>query len=127
MSASGFWRIYLAVARAQHRLAASSVPRIPSAEATAPVASSGGTVTPPVSSGGSATGTSGAATAVTTQIIPGLQAQTPTNVRLQKGDEAVGTGPARAAGQPPDGEKLGRNDPCWCGSGKKFKRCHGAS
>ena len=26
-----------------------------------------------------------------------------------------------------DREKnLGRNDPCWCGSGKKFKRCHGA-
>lgn len=22
--------------------------------------------------------------------------------------------------------KLGRNDPCWCGSGKKYKRCHGA-
>ncbi len=22
--------------------------------------------------------------------------------------------------------KLGRNEPCWCGSGKKFKRCHGA-
>jgi hypothetical protein len=22
--------------------------------------------------------------------------------------------------------KPGRNDPCWCGSGKKFKRCHGA-
>jgi len=22
-------------------------------------------------------------------------------------------------------EKLGRNDPCWCGSGKKFKKCHG--
>jgi len=22
-------------------------------------------------------------------------------------------------------EKLGRNDPCWCGSGKKFKACHG--
>jgi preprotein translocase subunit SecA len=21
---------------------------------------------------------------------------------------------------------VGRNDPCWCGSGKKFKRCHGA-
>lgn len=21
-------------------------------------------------------------------------------------------------------EKLGRNDPCWCGSGQKFKRCH---
>ena len=24
-----------------------------------------------------------------------------------------------------DHEKLGRNDPCWCGSGKKYKRCHG--
>ena len=23
-------------------------------------------------------------------------------------------------------EKLGRNEPCWCGSGKKFKNCHGA-
>ncbi len=25
-----------------------------------------------------------------------------------------------------DVEKIGRNDPCWCGSGKKFKKCHGA-
>ena len=24
-------------------------------------------------------------------------------------------------------EKVGRNDPCWCGSGKKFKFCHGAA
>ena len=24
------------------------------------------------------------------------------------------------------GEQLGRNDPCHCGSGKKFKKCHGA-
>jgi len=24
-------------------------------------------------------------------------------------------------------QKVGRNDPCWCGSGKKFKFCHGAS
>jgi hypothetical protein len=23
--------------------------------------------------------------------------------------------------------KLGRNDPCWCGSGRKFKKCHGAA
>jgi len=26
-----------------------------------------------------------------------------------------------------DHEKIGRNDPCWCGSGKKYKRCHGAA
>jgi preprotein translocase subunit SecA len=24
------------------------------------------------------------------------------------------------------GDQIGRNDPCWCGSGKKFKKCHGA-
>jgi preprotein translocase subunit SecA len=22
-------------------------------------------------------------------------------------------------------DQIGRNDPCWCGSGKKFKKCHG--
>ena len=21
--------------------------------------------------------------------------------------------------------KIGRNDPCWCGSGRKYKKCHG--
>jgi preprotein translocase subunit SecA len=35
-----------------------------------------------------------------------------------------------AGGQRPEpvraGPKIGRNDPCWCGSGKKYKRCHGA-
>jgi len=25
----------------------------------------------------------------------------------------------------PGGARPGRNDPCWCGSGKKFKKCHG--
>lgn len=24
-----------------------------------------------------------------------------------------------------EGPKIGRNDPCWCGSGQKFKKCHG--
>jgi len=24
------------------------------------------------------------------------------------------------------GAKVGRNDPCPCGSGKKYKKCHGA-
>ncbi|HTX74472.1 MAG TPA: YchJ family protein [Rectinemataceae bacterium] len=26
-----------------------------------------------------------------------------------------------------EGPKIGRNDPCPCGSGKKYKKCHGAS
>ena len=25
-----------------------------------------------------------------------------------------------------DIQKIGRNDPCYCGSGKKYKKCHGA-
>ncbi|TAG81731.1 MAG: preprotein translocase subunit SecA [Betaproteobacteria bacterium] len=34
----------------------------------------------------------------------------------------------RSGAQPQvrQGPKLGRNDPCWCGSGKKYKHCHGA-
>ncbi len=38
------------------------------------------------------------------------------------GGEAVNPGTVVKTEQ----EKLGRNDPCWCGSGKKFKKCHGA-
>jgi preprotein translocase subunit SecA len=36
--------------------------------------------------------------------------------------------PAARAGKPQPvqiGEKIGRNDPCPCGSGKKYKQCHG--
>jgi preprotein translocase subunit SecA len=41
----------------------------------------------------------------------------------------IGSGGGAVATRPvvkSDQEQLGRNDPCWCGSGKKFKRCHGA-
>ena len=27
-------------------------------------------------------------------------------------------------GEPEEIPDLGRNDPCWCGSGKKYKKCH---
>jgi preprotein translocase subunit SecA len=37
-----------------------------------------------------------------------------------------GAGPAQAPQPVRAGPKVGRNDPCWCGSGKKYKRCHGA-
>jgi preprotein translocase subunit SecA len=40
----------------------------------------------------------------------------------------AGDGNGASARQEParTGAKIGRNDPCWCGSGKKYKRCHGA-
>ncbi|HZM00296.1 MAG TPA: SEC-C domain-containing protein [Planctomycetota bacterium] len=46
--------------------------------------------------------------------------------------QAARTGQSAHHGAPPTkpivnrAPKLGRNDPCWCGSGKKFKKCHGA-
>jgi preprotein translocase subunit SecA len=46
------------------------------------------------------------------------------------GDEAAdeNADPSTPKAQPTtrQGPKLGRNDPCWCGSGKKYKNCHGA-
>jgi preprotein translocase subunit SecA len=49
--------------------------------------------------------------------------------------QALGEGPAPerapASANPEtvvksEQESIGRNDPCWCGSGKKYKKCHGA-
>jgi preprotein translocase subunit SecA len=39
----------------------------------------------------------------------------------------AGAGDAAAPAQRRMGEKVGRNDPCPCGSGKKFKKCHGTT
>jgi preprotein translocase subunit SecA len=39
------------------------------------------------------------------------------------GGMPAGQGEPVGAGAP--NAKIGRNDPCWCGSGRKFKRCHG--
>jgi len=39
----------------------------------------------------------------------------------------AGAGDAAAPAQRRTGEKVGRNDPCPCGSGKKYKKCHGAA
>ena len=33
-------------------------------------------------------------------------------------------GPTAPSGAPPPAERPGRNEPCWCGSGKKYKHCH---
>ena len=73
------------------------------------------------------------------------QQQTPApvaqNVQTNQSQRALGQGaavpaspfgrqaqPARqtAPATPGQGRKLGRNEICWCGSGRKFKRCHGA-
>jgi preprotein translocase subunit SecA len=63
--------------------------------------------------------------------IQQMQPEAPKMV-MSHGEEVVDGGavsaPARrsAEASTPDGTKVGRNDPCPCGSGKKYKKCHGA-
>ncbi len=55
------------------------------------------------------------------------------NVRESLGDAAaspaaMAAGSASGGARPgytPAGDRIGRNDPCWCGSGAKYKKCHG--
>ncbi|TML00947.1 MAG: preprotein translocase subunit SecA [Actinobacteria bacterium] len=49
----------------------------------------------------------------------------PQRVRMSHGDE--GTGGARGGAAVSVGDKIPRNAPCPCGSGKKYKKCHGLS
>ncbi len=41
--------------------------------------------------------------------------------------QAGGSTAAATATQRRSGAEIGRNDPCFCGSGKKYKKCHGAN
>jgi preprotein translocase subunit SecA len=68
------------------------------------------------------------------QDVAAVEEAPVSNVRYQHADypEALAPapdGPAVAVAAPPPftraGEKVGRNDPCPCGSGKKYKQCHG--
>jgi preprotein translocase subunit SecA len=50
----------------------------------------------------------------------------PPRIYTSRGDGS-GAQPARRAASrtgPGGAKELGRNDPCWCGSGKKYKHCH---
>lgn len=67
----------------------------------------------------------------TAQIIYRVQAapETPPQrspaMVANRGEERAGRPQQVRTRQKQGGRKLGRNAPCWCGSGKKFKRCHG--
>jgi preprotein translocase subunit SecA len=69
-----------------------------------------------------AKGASGAASrgAVRTLAGPGVSGTAGT-----AGIAAVGAGQQARPGYTPTGAKIGRNDACWCGSGLKYKKCHG--
>src|ERR687893_233724 len=48
------------------------------------------------------------------------------NVEVEVEGEAPDLPPIVETRHLSEEEQIGRNDPCWCGSGKKFKKCHGA-
>ncbi|MCC7365890.1 MAG: preprotein translocase subunit SecA [Dehalococcoidia bacterium] len=81
-----------------------------------------------------ATGTdNGAAAAPAPQpkaqpVLAGSTAPSPAQLRLSRGEDGEeAPAPRAASSAPAPGQpKLGRNDPCFCGSGKKYKKCHGA-
>ena len=56
---------------------------------------------------------------------PGRSAPAGRGPNSGQGPAARGAGGSVASQEA--GAKLGRNDPCWCGSGKKYKLCHGAA
>jgi preprotein translocase subunit SecA len=51
-----------------------------------------------------------------------MQQPRPQKMVLSHGDEPIAARPTTAKRE---GDKVGRNAPCPCGSGKKYKRCHG--
>jgi preprotein translocase subunit SecA len=70
-----------------------------------------------------------AARASEPQHLPAVAREIERRQQRQQKDLQYQTGPAQAEAPKPVkvGAKVGRNDPCPCGSGKKYKKCHGAN
>src|SRR5216683_1118600 len=83
--------------------------------------------TPPQSA--AAAVASAAARASEPQHLPAVAREIERRQQRQQKDLQYQTGPAQAEAPKPVkvGAKVGRNDPCPCGSGKKYKKCHGAN
>jgi preprotein translocase subunit SecA len=81
-----------------------------------------------VAGAGGAGGAAGTATAprpVGPVVSGGLPSDPMARARpTGAGSNGAGDGQARP-GFTPSGARIGRNDPCWCGSGLKYKKCHG--
>jgi len=62
------------------------------------------------------------------QRLPAFAREMERKQERQQKELQYQTGPAQAEAPKPvrAGAKVGRNDPCPCGSGKKYKKCHGA-
>ena len=65
----------------------------------------------------------------TPQRLPAFAREMERKQERQQKELQYQTGPAQAEAPKPvrAGAKVGRNDPCPCGSGKKYKKCHGTN
>jgi preprotein translocase subunit SecA len=65
----------------------------------------------------------------TPQHLPTVAREIERKQARQQRDLQYQTGPAQAEAPKPvrAAAKVGRNDPCPCGSGKKYKKCHGTN
>jgi len=60
------------------------------------------------------------------RVQVGAEAPAPARRQPVLAGRPGGSGSASpASGAAREHRKIGRNDPCWCGSGKKYKKCHG--
>jgi preprotein translocase subunit SecA len=94
----------------------------PGAGAAAPFAAAGSSTQPgrvSYSGGRSAMGSGAMAAAA---VAAGM----PADAQGFVGEDEAQAGPVVEQRIVDTEHQLGRNDPCWCGSGKKFKKCHGA-
>jgi preprotein translocase subunit SecA len=57
---------------------------------------------------------------------PEMQSRPKQKMVESRQDPAMGTAEQAVPNTPATSNKVGRNDPCPCGSGKKYKHCHGA-
>ncbi len=79
-------------------------------------------------------------TAAAAQMLGGVQLQGSPTAEMEGFYQSPPSSPGRFVGSEDEAfessqtplvksatERVGRNDPCWCGSGMKFKHCHGRS
>ena len=99
-------------------------------EATATLVKSGGAHELPPNGGSAAPGRPRASTGagLPATVQPAGAVATRAGGAGSEKTRAERPAPAQVViGRPQASAKLGRNEPCWCGSGKKYKLCHGAS
>jgi preprotein translocase subunit SecA len=112
----------VSVTRQPHTHDAQPTP-VGAAEGAAATVSSGSSAA--TAAAGALTG-GGAASALGSGVARGLAPDPMARAREVSGAGAGGAPGQAKPGHTPTGERIGRNDPCWCGSGKKYKKCHGA-